>query len=152
MRKRILRSRRSEKLVGISSSFMRNRNRFPSPDQLAAAAAEALPPANRILRRCPIRGCVPTLHRLHRDPVADFEWTAFERPAQRRFRSGQDLSIARHLQVESPQVILKVRNIFQAPDANDCYRAHAALRRPGKPNTASPPSNARPTRTMQLTE
>ena len=131
---------------------MGNRDCFPAPDQLAAAAAEALPPPNRIVRRCPLRSCVPTLHRLHRDPVADFEWTAFERPAQRRLRSGHDLRIARDPQVEGPQVIVEASNIFQTPDAKNCSGAHAALRRPGKPKTASPPSNARPTRTMQLTE
>src|ERR1700727_2632399 len=131
---------------------MGNRDCFPAPDQLAAAAAEALPPSNRLRRRPPIRSCAPTLPRLPRHPVADFEWTAFERPAQRRLRSAHDLGIARDPQVEGAQVIVEACNIFQTPDAKNCSSAHAALRRPGKPKTASPPSNARPTRTMQLTE
>ena len=131
---------------------MGNRNRFSAPDQLAAATAEALPPPNRILRGCPIRSCVPTLHGLHRDPVADFEWTAFQRPAQRRLGSGHDLGIARDLQVEGPQVILKASNVLQAAQAKDCSSAHADPRRSGKPKTASPPSNAMTTRTKQLTE
>src|SRR5580658_4698485 len=125
--------------MGIGSSFMGNRNGFSAPDQLAAAPAEALPPSNRILRRRPIWSCVPTLHRLHCDPVADFEWTSFQRPAQRRTSSGHELRIVRDLQVEGPQVLLEA-NIFQAPDAKNCSSAHAALRRSGKPKTASPPS------------
>src|ERR1700683_2425188 len=112
---------------------MGNRDCFPAPDQLAAAAAEALPPPNRILRRRPIRSCVPTLHRLHRDPVADIEWTAFERPSQRRLRSGHDLTIAWDPQVEGAQVIVEACNIFQTPDAKNCSSAHAALPRPGTP-------------------
>src|ERR1700732_1082217 len=130
---------------------MGNRDGFFAPDQLAGASAGAPPPPSRMLRRRPVRSCAPPLHRLHRDPIADREWTSFQRPAQRRLRSGQELKIARDLQVEGLQVILEASNVFQTPDAKDCCSSHTALRRSGKPKTASPPSNARATRTEQLT-
>src|ERR1700687_600050 len=147
MRETLLRSRGSQKLIGVRSSFVGNRNRFTAPDQLPSATAEALPPSNRILRRCPIGSSVPTLHRLHRDPIADFEWTACQRPAQRRLGSCLDLGIARDSQIEGLQMILEASNIFQTPDAKDCSSTHAALRRSGRPKTASPPINARATST-----
>src|SRR5215471_13896968 len=65
-----------------------NGDGFPAPDQLAAAGAKTPPPPNGKIGRRPIRSCVPTFHRLHRDPVADFEWTAFQFPAERRLGSG----------------------------------------------------------------
>jgi hypothetical protein len=111
MRRTLLRSRGGEKLMGIRPSLLGNRNRFPTPNQLASTSAESLPSPNGIVRRHPVGGCVPTLHGLYRDPVADFEWTAVERPAQRRFASSHDLGIARDLQPEGLQVTLKVSNI-----------------------------------------
>src|SRR5271169_199189 len=92
--KRRLRARRREKLVWVCSPFVGNRNRFSTPDQLTATAAEPLPSPNGNLRRRPIRGRIPALHGLNRDAVADFEWTAVQPPAQRRLVSRYDLAIA----------------------------------------------------------
>jgi hypothetical protein len=97
MRKTFLRSRGREKLIGVRSSFMGNRNRFSTPNQLAPTSPEPLPPPNGILRRRPVSGRIPTLHGLNRDPVADFEWAAVQQPAQRRFASGHDLLTGRLL-------------------------------------------------------
>jgi hypothetical protein len=112
VREAFLHSRGGEKLVGVRPTFMANCNRLSTPDQLAAAAAEALPASNSILRRSPFGSRVPTLHGLNRDPVADFEWTLLQRPTQWRLRSCHNLGIAGDLQVESLQVSLKASNVF----------------------------------------
>src|SRR5215470_3551697 len=138
--------------MGPNSNAITCGDGFPAPDRLAAAGTKTLPPPNVKIGRRPIRSCVPTFHRLHRDPVADFEWTAFQFPAKRRLGSGHNLGVTRDVQVEVLQVFLKTRNIFQTPDAADCSNTHDALRRCGKPKTANPPSNARVTSTKQLKE
>src|SRR5258708_7955270 len=152
LRKASSRSRGGEKLVRVRTCFVRHSNRLSTPDQLAATAAKPLPSTKGLLRRRPVRSRVPTLHGLNSDPVADFEWTAIQGPAQRRLGSSHDLGIAWDLQVESLQVSLKSSNSLQAAQAKDWTRAQGALRRSGNPKTASPPSNAIPTRTKQLAE
>src|SRR5579864_4445611 len=138
-----------EKLVGVRTSFVGNRNGFSAPNQLAAAAAEPLPPANGFFRRGAVRSRVPTLHRLNCDSVADFERTAVQRRAQRGLASDRDVGIAGDMQPEGLQVTLKSSNTVEGPQANDCSAAHGALRRAGKAKTARPPNNAIPTRTRQ---
>jgi hypothetical protein len=49
MRKRLSCPWDSKKLIRIRSSFVGNGDRFPAPNQLAAAASEALPSPNSIL-------------------------------------------------------------------------------------------------------
>jgi hypothetical protein len=49
VRKPLLRSRGSEKLIWIRSSLMGNRNRFATPDQLSATTAEPLPSPDGVL-------------------------------------------------------------------------------------------------------
>src|SRR5580698_5054292 len=139
VRNTLLRARGGEKLIWVGSPFVGNRNRFSTPDQLSATTAKPLPSPNGLLRRCPIRSRVPALHRLHRDAVADFEWTAVQLPPQRRFSSGHNLGIARNLQAKTLHVALKACNILQAPQPEDCSSsiAHAALRRPGRAKTAT---------------
>src|SRR5438105_4581274 len=107
MRNAFLRVGRREKLVWVRSPFVGNRNRFSTPDQLAATAAKPLPSPNGILRGHPIRSRVPALHGLNRDAVADFEWPAVQRPAQRRLGSRHDLAIAGDLKIEGLHVRLK---------------------------------------------
>src|ERR1700689_335375 len=87
-RNTLLRAGGGEKLIWVRSPFVGNRNRFSTPDQLSATQAEPLPSPNGLLRRCAIRSRIPALHGLNRDAVTDFEWTAVQRPAQRRFSSG----------------------------------------------------------------
>src|ERR1051326_7032609 len=152
VREAFLRSLRGEKLVWIRSSFVGDRNGFSTPNQLAPAAAEPLPPPNGFFRRGAVRSRVPSFHGLNGDPVADFERTAFQRPAQRRLATGRDLRLAGDMQPECLQVTLKASNILEGPQANDCPAAHVALRRAGNPKTAIPPNNAIPTRTRQPSE
>src|SRR5215469_13999204 len=129
---------------------MANSDRFPAPDQLATTATKTPPPSKGILRRRTIKSCIPTLHWLHGDPIADFERTAVHRPAQRRLCPGHDLEITWDLQIERTQVILETSNIFHTPNAKDRSTTHTGLRLAGNPKTASPPSNASATRTKQL--
>src|SRR5215469_853115 len=70
---------RNYKLIRIRPPFMRNSNRFSSPDEFRSALTEAPPTANRKLAGLSIRGPIPTLHRLNRDPVANANSCALER-------------------------------------------------------------------------
>src|SRR5579859_500085 len=141
-----------EKLIGIRSSFVGNRNGFSTPNQLAAAATEPLPSSNGFFRRGAVRSRVPSFHGLNGDPVSDFERTAFQRPAQRRLATGRDLRLAGDMQPEGLQMTLEASNVLEGSQANDGSAAHVALRRAGNPKTAIPPNNAIPTRTRQPSE
>ena len=129
----------------------RPRDGFPAPDQVAAARARAAPPPDGIIRRFPIRSCVPTLHWLHRESVAILNGPVF---------SDQRTGDWDPVTISGSQGIRRWRsasgpensNIFQTSDATDCSSTLDAVRRSGKPKTANPPSNARLTSTKQLKE
>src|SRR5713226_9545146 len=73
---------RNHELIRIRAPFVRNRNRFSSPDQFTAAAPEFFPAMDRMLARISIRSAVPSFHRMDGDPVADFDSAARKRPSQ----------------------------------------------------------------------
>src|SRR5216117_3680718 len=81
------------KLIRISASFMRNRNRLPSPDEFRSTLSKSPPPANRMLARSSIRVAIPPFHWLNSDAVSDADSSAHQRQQQRGFRSMNDFRV-----------------------------------------------------------
>src|SRR5262245_55874486 len=91
------RARRDHQLVRARAAIMPHRNRFASPDQFRAAAAEIAPPPARQLTRLAVARAVPALHRKDAKAIADVHGVDVQRASKRR-RAGR-----RQLRVE-PQV------------------------------------------------
>src|SRR2546429_8621367 len=99
-------------LIRISASFMSHRDGFSTPNQFRTTAPESLPTSNRAFGRIAIWRTVPTLHGLYRDAIADFDVAFDQWPTQRRFRARHELSIARDIQMEQTQVLLKTCDVL----------------------------------------
>ena len=114
-----------QELIRIRSSFMSDRDGFSAPNQFRATAPESLPTSNRSFSRFAIWRTVPTLHEFYRDPIADFDVAVDYRPTQRRFRARCELSIARDIQMERTQVLLKTCDVLYGSEPKEGLRAHA---------------------------
>jgi hypothetical protein len=64
---------------------------------------------------------------LYRDPIADFDFAFDQRPTQRRFRARRELSIARDIQMERTQVLLKTCDVLYGSEPKNGLRAHAGF-------------------------
>ena len=82
-------------------------DRLSTPNQFAAAASEATPPAKCIFGRSAIGRAVPAFHRLNCNTIADLEWTANQRSTKRRLCSSQQLFIARNPKAQIFQMSAK---------------------------------------------
>jgi hypothetical protein len=60
--KTLLRVICDQELIGIGTTFMRNSDRFPAPDEAGACATKTLPASDRELGGISVRRAVPTLH------------------------------------------------------------------------------------------
>jgi len=139
LRQPFLGARSDHELIRVGASFVRDRDRLSTPDQLGAAAPKTLPAPERPLRGLAIERSVPAFHRLHGNPVADLDCAVGERPQERGINARRDLEVARDRQMERIQMLLEVCYILQAAQPQKRICAHADSRLSGSSNTARAP-------------
>src|SRR5512133_1450932 len=80
---------------------------FSSPDQFRAASPKTLPSTQSARGWITVSSSIPALHRLHGNPVSNFDCTPDQRLQQRRFWSANQLAIAGNVQTQLPQVLFE---------------------------------------------
>src|SRR5207302_726961 len=87
-----------------------------------------------VLARISIRGTVPTLHRLNRDPISDRDSSALQRSTQRRIFSTYQFVVARNRQYQRPHVRLKALHLFHRSQSQYRQCAHSPFRSTESPS------------------
>src|ERR671922_387326 len=106
--------RRNHKLIRVGPRFVRNGNRFPSPNEFRPALPKTLPAARGKLARLSVRGAVPALHWLNGDAVADLDSIACKRRQKWRGSSLENAGIARNRNPERPHMLQELVYAFQS--------------------------------------
>jgi hypothetical protein len=105
------------KLIRICPAFVGHGYCLSSPNEARPAVPKSPPTAQRIFARATVWKCVPTLHRLDRDPIAELESTAVQRPPQGRLRPRDQFAITWDVQSEGMCMVFELFNVLDCAES-----------------------------------
>jgi hypothetical protein len=121
---------------------MRNRDRLSSPNEFCTTLPEFLPAMDGMLAWISIGSSIPSFHGLNGDSVANLDFAARERLAQRRIGSAKQFVFAWNRQPERLNMLLKARNILHGAQPKNRGCDHVVFFPVGSLATAAKPSKA----------